>query len=84
MELPNPSFANELNVPQQVTVLVFDELRAAVSLPFQIHRLEVLKKPGLVAFPDIFFEFEDVGPEEAQRSSLGNVSQVLTRFLHGL
>ena len=68
MEPPNPSFANELNAPQQVTVLVFDELRAAVSFRFQVHRLEVLIKTGLVVFSDTFFEFADVDPEEAQHS----------------
>ena len=77
MEPPNPSFANELNVPQQVTVLVFDELRAAVSLPFQGNRLEVLIKADLVTFPDTFFEFADVGPDEAQHSSLANFLQIL-------
>ena len=63
MEPLNPSFVNELNAPQQVTVLVVDELRAAVSLLFQVHRLEVPIKAGLVAFSDTFFEFADVGPE---------------------
>ena len=76
MEPPNPSFANEPNVPQQVTVLVFDELRAADSLPFHVHRLDVLMEAGLVAFPDTVFEFVGVGLEEAQHSSLANIFQV--------
>ena len=42
MEPPDPSFADEFNVPQEDAVLVFDVRRAAVSLPFQVHRLKVL------------------------------------------
>ena len=34
VEPPNPSFANEFNVPQEDAVLVFNGRRAAVSLPF--------------------------------------------------
>ena len=41
VEPPNPLFADEFNVSQQTAVLVFDELRAAVSLPFQVHRLKM-------------------------------------------
>ena len=84
MEPPNPSFANELNVLQQVTVLVFDVLRVGVSIPFQVHRLEVLIKTGLVAFSDTFFEFADVGPEEAQHSSLANFLQVLASLFYSI
>ena len=36
MEIPDPSFADEFNVPQEYAVLVFDVRRAAVSLPLQI------------------------------------------------
>ena len=35
----NLSFANEFNISQQTAVLVFDELRVVVSLPFHVHRL---------------------------------------------
>ena len=84
MEPPNTSFANELNVPQQVPVLVFKELRASISLAFQIHRLEVLINTGLVAFSDTFFEFADVGPDEAQHGSLANLLEVFASHLHGL
>ena len=60
LEPPNPSFADESNVPQQNTVLIFNELRAAVSLPLRVYRLDVFIKSGLVAFPDACFEFADV------------------------
>ena len=50
MEPPDPSFADEFNVGQEDAVLVFDERRAAVSLPFQVHCLKVLVEAGLVAF----------------------------------
>ena len=46
MEPPDPSFADEVNVPQEDAVLVFDVRRAAFSLPFQVHRLKVLVKPA--------------------------------------
>ena len=49
VEPPDPSFADEFNVPQQYEVLVFDVRRAAVSLPFQVHRLKVRVEAGLVA-----------------------------------
>ena len=42
MEPPDPSFVDEFNVLQEGAVLVFDVRRAAVSLPFQVHRLKVL------------------------------------------
>ena len=54
MEPPDPSFAEEFNVPQEDAVLVFDERRAAVSLPFQVHRLKVLEETGLVVFSSAF------------------------------
>ena len=50
MEPPNPSFADEFNVPQEDAVLDFDERRAAVSLRFQVHRLKLLVEAGLVVF----------------------------------
>ena len=53
MEPPDPSFADEFNVPQEDAVLVFDVRRAAVSLPFQVRRLKVLVEAGLVA-EDVF------------------------------
>ena len=48
MEPPDPSFADESNVTQEYAVLVFDVLRAAVSLPFQVHRLKgaCISRPG--------------------------------------
>ena len=54
MEPPSPSFADEFNVPQEVIVLVFDVHRAAVSLPFQVHPLEVLVEAGLVIFSSVW------------------------------
>ena len=41
VEPPDPLFADEFNIPQEYTVLIFDVRRAAVSLPFQVHRLQV-------------------------------------------
>ena len=69
MEPPGPSFSDEFNVPQEDAVLVFDVRRAAVSLPFQVHRLKVLAEAGLVAFSNACFEFADKVPKEAQRGS---------------
>ena len=70
MEPPDPSFADEFNVPQGDAVLVFDVRRAAVSLPFQVHRLKVLVEAGLVAFSNACFEFLIEVPKEAQHGSL--------------
>ena len=42
MEPPDPLFADEFNVPQKYAVLVFNARRAAVSLPFQVHHLQML------------------------------------------
>ena len=49
MEPPDPSFAVEFNASQEDAVLVFDVRRAAVSLPFQVLRLQVLVEAGLIA-----------------------------------
>ena len=65
MEPPDPSFADKFNVPQEYAVLVFDVRRAAVSLPFQVHRLKVLVEAGLVAFSIACFEFADKVAKEA-------------------
>ena len=67
MEPPDPSFADEFNVPQEDAVLVFDVRRAAVSLPFSSACFEfangVQKKLSTAAlrtfrrfFPAIFCE----------------------------
>ena len=65
MELPDPSFADEFNAPQEYAVLVFDVRRAAVSLLLQVHRLKVLVEADLVAFSSACFEFADEVPKEA-------------------
>ena len=57
MEPPDPSFMYEFNVLQEDAVLVFNVRRAAVSLPFQVHRLKVLVEGGLLAFSGASFEF---------------------------
>ena len=73
MEPPDPSFADEFNVPQEDTVLAFDVRRAVVSLPFQVHRLKVLVEAGLVAFSSACFEFANEVPTEAQHGSLAHL-----------
>ena len=66
MEPPDSSFADEFNVPQEDAVLVFDVRRAAVSLPFQVHRLEVLVEAGLVTLSSACFEFANEVPKMFQ------------------
>ena len=73
MEPSDPSFVDEFNVPQEDAVLVFDVRRAAVSLPFQVHRLKVLVEAGLVAFSSACFEFANEVPKEAQHGSLAHL-----------
>ena len=81
---PDPSFADEFNVPQEDAVLVFDVRRAAVSLPFQVHRLKGLVEAGLVAFWIACFEFADGVPKKAQHGSLAHFPKVFSGHFHGL
>ena len=67
VEPTSPSFAHAFNVPQENAVLVFDVRRAAVSLPFQVHRRKVLVEAGRVAFSSACFEFAHKVPKEAAR-----------------
>ena len=76
MEPPDPSFADEFNVPQEDAVLFFDVRRAVVLLPFQVHPLKVLVKAGLVTFSIACFEFADEVPKEVQHSSLAHLPKV--------
>ena len=81
MEPPDPSFTGEFNVPQKDAVLVFDVRRAAVSLPFQVHRLKVLVEAGLVAFSSACSEFGNEVPKEAQHGTFRRFfSAIFTTF----
>ena len=71
-------------ISQEYAVVVFDVRRAAVSLPFQVHRLQVLVEAGLIAFPNACFECADEGPDEAEHGSLANLLKLFTSHLHGL
>ena len=84
MEPPDPSFADEFNVPQEDAVLVFDVRRAEFSLPFQVHRLKVLVEVGLVALSIACFEFANEVPKEAQHGSLAQLPKVFSSHLHDL
>ena len=84
MEPPYSLFVDKFNVPQEYTVLVFDVRRAAVSLPFQVHCLQVLVEAGLIAFPNACFQFADEGPEESQHRILTNLPDIFASHLHGL
>ena len=84
MEPPGPSFADELNAPQEDAVLVFDVRRAAISLPFQVHRLKVLVEASVVAFSSACFEFADEVSKEAQHGSFAHLPKFFSIHLHGL
>ena len=84
MEPPDPSFADEFNVPQKDDVLVFDVHRATVSLPFQVNCLKVLVETGLVIFSSACFEFAKEVPKEAQHGSLAHISKVFSSHVHDL
>ena len=84
MELLDPSFADEFNVPQQYTVLVCDLRRGAVSLHFQVRCIKALVEAGLVTFSSACFEFVDAVPEESQYGILAHVPKVFSSHLHGL
>ena len=83
MKPPDPSFADEFNIPQEDAVLVFDVHRAAVSFPFQVHRLKVFVEAVLVAFLTVSFEFADEVPKEAQHGSLVHLPKVFPSHLYG-
>ena len=79
MEPPNPSFADEFNVPQDDAVLVFDVRRATVSLPFPVPCLKVLVEAGLIAFLSSCFEFTN-----QEHGSLAHLPKVFSSHLDGL
>ena len=70
---PDPSFADAFNVRQEDVVLVYDVHLAAISLPFQVHRLKVLVEAGLIAFSSVCFESANEVPKEAQHGSLAHL-----------
>ena len=76
VEPPDPSFADEFNIPQEHVFLVFDVRRVVVSLPFQVHHLKVLVEAGLVSFSSACSEFADEFPKEAQHGSLAHLPKV--------
>ena len=84
MKPPDPSFADEFNDPHEDAVLVFDVRLAAVSLPFQVHRLKVGVEAGLVAFSIACFEFADEVPKKAQHGSLAHLPKFFSSHFHGL
>ena len=84
VEPRDPMLADEFNVPQEYAVLVFDVRRAAVSLPFQVHRLQVRVDAGLIAFSSACFEFADEVPEEAQHGNLAHLPKIFSSRLHSL
>ena len=84
MEPPDSSFADEFDVPQEDTILVFDVRRAAVSLPFQVHRLKVLVEAGLVAFSIACFGFADKVPKKVLHRSLAHLPKFFSSHFHGL
>ena len=84
MDPPNPSFADEFSGSQEYAVLVLDVRRAVVSLPFQVCRLHVLIKAGLIAFSNASFEFAYEILEETQHGSLTNLPKLFANHLHGL
>ena len=83
MEPLDSSFADEFNV-HEYAVLLFDVRRAAVSLPFQVHRLKVLVEAGLGAFSSACFEFADKVPKESRHGSLAHLPKVFSSHFHSL
>ena len=81
MEQPDPSFADEFNVPWEDVGLVFDVRRAAVSLPLQTHRLKVLVEAGLIAFSSARFEFPNEVLNDAQHGSPAHLPKVFIAIL---
>ena len=70
----NPPLYCTLILITMHAVLVSDVRRAAVSLPFQVHRLKkVLVEAGLVAFLSACFEVANEIPKQAQHGSLAHL-----------
>ena len=68
MEPPDPSFADEFNVPQEDAVL---------SLTYaELHRFKVLVEAGLVAFSSACFEFANEAAKKARHGSLAHLPKV--------
>ena len=84
VEPPDPSFADELNIPQEYALLVFDVRRPAVSVPFPVHRFWILVEAGLVVFSSACFEFADEVSKEAQHGHLANLPKIFSSHLHDL
>ena len=84
MEPPDPSFADEFNLPQEDTFLVsrFAEIRSRFPSRFIV--LKVLVEAGQVAFSSASFEFADEVPKEGQHGSLAHLPKVFPSHLHGL
>ena len=81
MEPPEPSFADEVNIRQEDTVLVCNVRPAEILLPFQIYHLQVLVKAGLIAFSNACFKFADEGAENAEDGT--NLPKILASHVHG-
>ena len=84
MEPPDTSFADDFNVSRVYAVLVFGVRRAAVSLPFQVHRLKALVEAGLVAFSSACFELAEEVPKGAQHGSLAHLPKVFSSHIPGI
>ena len=76
MEPPDQSFADDFNVLQEYAILVFGVRRDEIPLSFQIHRIKMLVKAGLVTFLNACFVVADEVPEEAQLGSLRNLPKL--------
>ena len=82
-EPPDPSFADEFNVLKEyyyVHFLIFDVHQAAVLLPFQVHRLQVLA----CRFLNASFGFADEGPKKAQNGSFSSLLKICASHLYVL
>ena len=81
-EPPDPWFPDEFNVFKEyyhVYFLIFDVHQAAVSLPFQVHRLQVLA----CRFLNASFGFADEeGSEKAQNGSFSNLLKICASHLY--
>ena len=84
MEPPDSSFTDEFNVPQEDAVLVFDVLRAAVSLPFQVQCLKVLVEAGMVTFSSARIRVCGRSPRRSSARQLCAPSEFVSSHLHGL
>ena len=84
VKVPNPTLANEGNIPQRSTFLVLDVLSVERLLPFHIQPFEVFVEDEFITFSDTAFVLANAIFEEPLYSFRPRACQLLSGCLQGL